>query len=629
MKHFFVLLAVLVLALSLVGYSQVPNKISYQGLLTTSGGTPVTDGSYDLKFEIHNLPSGGTLRHSETQTAVSVQRGTFNVILGTSTPLTLAFNESLYVEVTAVSGPAGPSYPLIFSPRSELTSAPYALQSVSLLGPNSIATGTAANAGGSNNRARGAYSVVSGGGGANAADSNSVLGAYSTVGGGSQNTASADQATVGGGISNSAIAVAATVGGGSGNNATGIAATVSGGFVNTASVSRATVGGGENNTASNTYATVGGGFSNTASGNQATVGGGDRNTATNNWATVGGGYSNTASNTYATVGGGRENSASSLYATVGGGGNNLANAPSSVVGGGYGNAASGNSATVSGGAFNTASGQNSTVPGGYSNNASGNNSLAAGRRAKASHLGSFVWADSTVDADFASTGNNQFLIRASGGVGIGTTSPTTASGGQVLHINNASGASAVRLGDDAANGIQWELQSTVIGGAGALNISNIDSFTNPITILANGYVGVGSVGPSEKLAVAGNICATGTIGVCSDARYKTNLREIPDALNKVKSLNGVFFNWKREEFPVMDFNAGNQIGFVAQELKQVLPEAVSLGSDGYYSVDYGRLTPLLVEAIKEQQKEIKELRAMIKSLSAEKSDGEKSLGELK
>ena len=59
MKNFVVLLATWVLALSITAYSQVPNKISYQGLLTTSGGAPVTDGSYDLKFEIFNLPSGG------------------------------------------------------------------------------------------------------------------------------------------------------------------------------------------------------------------------------------------------------------------------------------------------------------------------------------------------------------------------------------------------------------------------------------------------------------------------------------------------------------------------------------------------------------------------------------------
>jgi hypothetical protein len=99
----------------------VPNKLSYQGLLTTSAGNPVADGAYDLKFDIYNLPSGGVLRHTETLSGVDVVRGAFSVMLH---PPTTIFAESLYVEVTAVAG-SGISGPLTFSPRSELTSAPY------------------------------------------------------------------------------------------------------------------------------------------------------------------------------------------------------------------------------------------------------------------------------------------------------------------------------------------------------------------------------------------------------------------------------------------------------------------------------------------------------------------------
>ena len=62
------------------------------------------------------------------------------------------------------------------------------------------------------------------------------------------------------------------------------------------------------------------------------------------------------------------------------------------------------------------------MPGGRSNTAAGYYSFAAGRRAKANHDGTFVFTDNT-DADFSSTAVGQFLIRASGGVGIGTTSP--------------------------------------------------------------------------------------------------------------------------------------------------------------------------------------------------------------
>ena len=130
--------------------------------------------------------------------------------------------------------------------------------------------------------------------------------------------------------------------------------------------------------------------------------------------TVGGGSSNTAG-VYATVGGGGSNTASGPSATVGGGSGNTASYLSATVGGGWINTASGGSATVGGGWINTASGGAATVPGGYSNTASGEYSFAAGRRAKATHNGSFVWGDAT-DADIASTADNQFKARASGGV---------------------------------------------------------------------------------------------------------------------------------------------------------------------------------------------------------------------
>jgi len=80
----------------------------------------------------------------------------------------------------------------------------------------------------------------------------------------------------------------------------------------------------------------------------------------------------------------------------------------------------------------TASGLNSTAMG-FGTTASGDYSTAMGRHAQATNDGTFVWADSE-DADFASTGTNQFLIRASGGVGIGTDSPQFA-----LHVNGEAG----------------------------------------------------------------------------------------------------------------------------------------------------------------------------------------------
>ncbi len=202
----------------------------------------------------------------------------------------------------------------------------------------------------------------------------------------------------------------------------------------TVGVVGATIGGGGKsalgNKVTDDYSTVAGGVNNKAGDDAgttsdalcATVGGGSDNTASSGWATVSGGSDNTAGGNIATIGGGSSNTASGSNATIGGGLFNNASDDYATVGGGYQNTASNNQATVGGGYQNTASGYFATVPGGRDNVAGGDHSFAAGHGANANHDGTFVWSDST-GADFASTANNQFLIRASGGVGIGTNSP--------------------------------------------------------------------------------------------------------------------------------------------------------------------------------------------------------------
>lgn len=170
---------------------------------------------------------------------------------------------------------------------------------------------------------------------------------------------------------------------------------------------------------------------------------------------VAGGASNTvdALANYTAVSGGRGNSvaSNSAGAVIAGGLDNAVrtNATMAVVSGGRGNIIHGGavnsvisggtlnvirtnaaSAVIMGGANNTVANDASfaTVAGGSLNVAAGRASFAAGTRATANHRGSFVWADST-PTNFTTTGNNQFLIRAAGGVGIGTTQPASA-----LHV---------------------------------------------------------------------------------------------------------------------------------------------------------------------------------------------------
>jgi ethanolamine utilization microcompartment shell protein EutS len=102
--------------------------MSYQGLLTTSSGAPIADGNHDLTFKLYTVPTGGAPAWTETQSNVPVSKGTFNVILGATASLSgVNFNQQLYLGVTIATDPE-------FSPRSVLTSAPYALAPWSLNG---------------------------------------------------------------------------------------------------------------------------------------------------------------------------------------------------------------------------------------------------------------------------------------------------------------------------------------------------------------------------------------------------------------------------------------------------------------------------------------------------------------
>lgn len=209
-----------------------------------------------------------------------------------------------------------------------------------------------------------------------------------------------------------------TVSGGRGNRAGNESGT-------TADRLYATVAGGTDNTAAGTAGVVGGGAENSADGTSSTIAGGESNLVTDNYGTIGGGLNNqagdggsTTNKVYATVGGGSTNTASGARSTIAGGDTNTASGNYSSVGGGENNQATFSFATVAGGSNNIASGTNATVSGGSNNTAAGAYSQVGGYRAKNSnngHDGVFLFADSQ-DFDFSSKTQNQFRVRATGGV---------------------------------------------------------------------------------------------------------------------------------------------------------------------------------------------------------------------
>ena len=89
--------------------------------------------------------------------------------------------------------------------------------------------------------------------------------------------------------------------------------------------------------------------------------------------------------------------------------------------------------------------------------------------------------------------------------------------------------------------------------------------------------------------------------VSSDKRLKDNIKNIANPLEKLEKLNGVEFDWNDKQ----DLYKGHDIGVIAQEVEQVLPEIVDTRKDGHKAVKYDRMVALLIEAVKEQQQQIK------------------------
>jgi hypothetical protein len=114
----------------------------------------------------------------------------------------------------------------------------------------------------------------------------------------------------------------------------------------------------------------------------------------------------------------------------------------------------------------------------------------------------------------------------------------------------------------------------------------------------------------------GDIDATGNITAfsTSDSRLKQNVKLIPDALEKVREISGVTFDWKEGFSDVHKFE-GHDIGVIAQEIEYILPEIVKMNhKTGYRGVKYEKLSPLLIEAIKELSKKVDKLEKEIKQL---------------
>jgi hypothetical protein len=130
-----------------------------------------------------------------------------------------------------------------------------------------------------------------------------------------------------------------------------------------------------------------------------------------------------------------------------------------------------------------------------------------------------------------------------------------------------------------------------------------DGAESVFKIADGGNVGMGTTSPAHKLHVVGAAFSTNGFVSYSDARLKTNVVEIDDAISIIAKMRGVRYD--RLDTP----EAPRRVGLIAQEVEAVLPEVVNTDADGMKSIDYDNIVALLVQAIKEQKADLSALKA--------------------
>jgi hypothetical protein len=405
--------------------------------------------------------------------------------------------------------------------------------------------------------------------------------------------------------------------------------------------------GGHANFVKDTYGAIGGGRDNEA-GLLGTVGGGDANRA-DEYATVGGGIDNTAVGSHSAIGGGENNTAQAYWSTIAGGENHDIDddASHATIGGGDTNdiGSNGNNATISGGVRNESNGTGATIPGGYENVADGFASFAAGIEAHTLHDKTFVWNAGTVDTDsLETTGPDQFLIGAPGGVAIGTNTPAaslTVAGSSAAQLGGPNlsllGTSTNQLESGRVRFLEWghlSYRGAFIHYNGSDNnlyigVHDSDdlvrtSDNNVITIeRGSGDVGIRNTDPAYALQIgtgpaSGNGAYLSDEGVWtngSSRTFKHNFRDVDrmELLEKLSGLNVMRWNYRSD-------TGADHIGPVAEEFF----ETFGLGENDRYigTVDADGVSLAAIQGlydlVQQQQAVIRSLTERVRTLEAER-----------
>ena len=309
----------------------------------------------------------------------------------------------------------------------------------------------------------------------------------------------------------------------------------------------------------------------------------------------------------------------------------------SVIAGGRDNTVSNSHSTISGGVNNSIEGVSATIPGGADNTANGRYSFAAGYGSKALHHGTWVWNDSSDEDNnnsLSTTADNQFLIRAEGGVGIGTNTPKSP-----LHVKGQGSTFGVLTNQIVAtiepksttdnvafalNRLDVTKESALVFSTfeipefdirsvagGALDFTSYDvsggsqfmmrindKTTNRIDINTNIEPQVNNIFNLGSSSFRwSTVFAQNPLDTPSDKRLKKDINDMDYGLAEILAMRPVTYHWKEGDTTRLN------LGLIAQEVENIVPEIVQKADDVKQtrSMRYAELIPVLIKATQEQQ----------------------------
>ena len=235
--------------------------------------------------------------------------------------------------------------------------------------------------------------------------------------------------------------------------------------------------------------------------------------------------------------------------------------------------------------------------------------------------------NSTLAAVAGGTYSGDDSITTLGTITTGTWNGTAIANANLANSTITIGSTSTALGATSTTiaGLTSVTSTTFVGAL----TGNASTATTAGTVTTAAQSAITSVGTLTSLTVSGAtatgaltvtgaITATGDITAfaASDIRFKENITAIESPIKKIKMISGNTYDWKAENKDIHGFE-GNDVGVIAQEIEEVLPQLVVTRDNGYKAVKYDKLVALLIEGMKEQQKQIEDLSNKINKLENE------------